>query len=546
MTALLLAWLLQTSPQAVPVPPPTGSIRGRVVRADGFPVPRARVRLTSTEPGFYNPAVPTDDDGRFEFSDVRLGTYLVSASKVGYATAVFGQRRESDRGDPIRVTAGASIEHIDLTLPRGAVIAGVISDENGEPVENTSVGVWQIRFIAGRRRLVAVPGVQARRTNDLGRYRLFGLRPGRYLVSAVLGQQIIGEPTLDVPGYLRTYFPGTPIPTDAEFIEVRPGLDALHVDFSLARGRTARVTGTAFSSTGEPMQGLAMIPSYRSSPIATDSVGARTRPDGSFEFANVSPGEYVVQAARQRANQSTEGEFGAQLVTVNGVDVSGLEIHMSAGSSISGRFVFEDGTPPAPRGFELSPTRLDPDSRPFVGNATANANAYDDGTFAMYGINGPRRLRVTRAPGGWMLKSILHNGSDITDAPLDFGTAEQSLADVEVIMTSRVTAIGGTVSDARGGAVSDAAVVAFATDRSLWYEGSRFVGRAAAARDGTYSVTALAPGDYYVASVDTRQVVDVNGEIENPEFLESLIANATRVTVAEGARVTVALKMIAR
>jgi hypothetical protein len=543
MTVLLLALLLQTSPQSAAPPPPTGSIRGRVVRADGFPVRRARVRLTSIGEALYHPGVPTDEDGRYEFPEVKPGSYVISVSKLGYATAAFGQRRPTDRGDPVTVTAGATVEHVDITLPRAAVVTGVISDENGEPIENSSVSVWQIRFSAGRRRLVSVPGVPSRRTNDLGRYRLFGLRPGRYLVSAVVGQLIPGEPTLDVPGYVRTYFPGTPIPTEAQAVDVRVGVDALNVNFSLARGRTARISGAAFSSTGEPVQNLTLMPSYRSSAIATDSVGARTHIDGSFEFANVSPGEYVVQAARPRANQSTEGEFGAQFVTVNGVDVDDVVIHMSAGSSISGRVIFEDGEPPKAQDFEISPTPVDLDLTPLVGNPTASANAYEDWTFAMRGINGPRRLRVTRAPSGWMLKSILHAGMDITDLPLTFGTSEQSLADVEVVMTSHVTAIAGAVVDERDKAVSDAAVVAFAADRSLWYAGSRFVGHADAGRDGAFNIRALAPGDYHVAVVDKRQVVDVNGEIENPEYLESLVAHATRVTLSEGQRTTLTLKM---
>ena len=79
----------------------------------------------------------------------------MTASKLGYMTVAFGQRRASDRGDIVTVAAGATVEHIDIVLPRGGVIAGRITDENGDPVENTAVGVWQIKFSAGRRRLTA-------------------------------------------------------------------------------------------------------------------------------------------------------------------------------------------------------------------------------------------------------------------------------------------------------------------------------------------------------------------------------------------------------
>ncbi len=317
----------------------------------------------------------------------------------------------------------------------------------------------------------------------------------------------------------------------------------MNVDFSLVRGQTARISGAAFSSDGEPVQGLTMTPSFRSGAVATDPVGARTRPDGGFEFENVGPGDYVVQAARPRASQSTEGEFGAQFVTVSGADVNDVIVQMSVGSEISGTVTFEDGDPPKPGGFELQPSPVDLDLTSLIGRSIASADAYEDWTFAMRGINGPRRLRVTRAPDGWMLKRILHDGMDITDSVQRFGTQEESIANVEVVMTRAVTAIGGTVTDSRGAPAVDAAVVAFSTDRSLWYAGSRFVGRADVRRTGSYAIAMLAPGDYHVAVVDKTRVEDVIGEIENPEFLESLIATATRLTLREGGHPSIAFKM---
>ncbi len=547
MIVLLFALVLSAAPQSAqptpPVPPAPATIRGRIVRSDNVPLRLARVRLTSANARPLGFPVLTDEDGRYEFADVTPGSYYVLASKSGYLTIAFGQRRASDRGDPITAAAGAVVEHVDLILPRAAIVAGVITDENGEPLENTAVSVWQIRFSAGRRRLTGVPGASTRKTDDRGRYRLFGLQPGRYLVGAVVGQLLPDQSTLDVPGYSRTYFPGTANPTEAEIVDVRPGQDAMNIDFSLVRGPTARVSGIALSSDGEPVQGLTMIPSFRSGAVAIDPVGARTRLDGSFEFENVAPGEYVVQAARPRASQSAEGEFGAQYVTVSGADVDGVIVQMSAGSEISGRVVFEDGDPPKPGGFELQPAPVDLDLTSLIGRSTASADAYENWTFAMRGINGPRRLRVTRAPEGWMLRRILHDGIDITDAVQTFGTIEQSMANVEVVMTRAVTAIGGSVTDRRGAPAIDAAVVAFSADRSLWYPGSRFVGRADVRRSGAFIIPLLAPGDYRVAVVDKSRVADVSGEIEDPDFLESLLAGSTRITLTDGGRPSVALKM---
>jgi hypothetical protein len=130
----------------------------------------------------------------------------------------------------------------------------------------------------------------------------------------------------------------------------------------------------------------------------------------------------------------------------------------------------------------------------------------------------------------------------VTDAPLPFGTKDQSLSGVEVVMSNKVTEVAGAIADEGGRPVADSAVVAFASDRARWYPRSRFLGRADATRDSTFSIRGLAPADYYVAVVDKRIVADVTAEIENPEFLESLVAGAARVTLSEGQRARLMLR----
>jgi hypothetical protein len=113
-----------------------------------------------------------------------------------------------------------------------------------------------------------------------------------------------------------------------------------------------------------------------------------------------------------------------------------------------------------------------------------------------------------------------------------------ALRDVEVILTNRVTELRGRVVDARR--------AAFAADRALWYPQSRFLAHATPDGDGAVTLRGLTPGEYDVAAIDRRQGADVESELVNPEFLESLVADATRVTLAEGRTASLVLRLVAR
>src|SRR5262249_46750753 len=187
---------------------------------------------------------------------------------------------------------GETRDRITLGLTRWRALAGRIFDELGDPLQGASVSVMQVKYEAGRRRLV--PAAAAIRvTDDFGRYRLFDLPPGRYIVSAAVGS----VSSDDVPGYARGYYPGTPNAGEAQYVSVGSTQAPAGVDFSLSRVRTARVAGRATTSSGTPINGGLNLLSSRSSAVGV-SFGARIKPDGSFEFPNVPPGAYVIQAYR--------------------------------------------------------------------------------------------------------------------------------------------------------------------------------------------------------------------------------------------------------
>lgn len=56
-------------------------MRGRVTRSDtGEPVPRARISLIPATGGYEPRTALTDDAGKYEFRELPVGQYRVSAS----------------------------------------------------------------------------------------------------------------------------------------------------------------------------------------------------------------------------------------------------------------------------------------------------------------------------------------------------------------------------------------------------------------------------------------------------------------------------------
>jgi hypothetical protein len=524
----------------------TATVRGRVLSTDGRSLPRADVNLIARRP-LGSRGASTDADGAFEFTDLPAGQYRVIASKFGFtpiasATPGLGFASIIEGGRDIDVADGRTYEKTDVTLRRWGTLTGRIADELGEPLQGVTVQLLHIQYEAGRRRLVSAEG-HSPVTDDLGRYRLYAVPPGQYVVSAAIGDVSSG----DLPGYTRSYYPGTSDTANAQFVSVGASQDVVGIDFSLSRAKTARVTGKLLDAAGQPTLGgnVRLMPSRRSGAVTSVPVGARISPDGEFEFANVAPGQYTIVVDRGRTKPWIEGEFAAMAVAVNGDDVNGLVVQTSAGSSIKGRVTFDSYSNtklPRQNALEINPVPVDFDLSPAN---VASADIHDDWTFDIAGVNGPRRLQLTRVPAGWTLKEVRVNRIDATDRPIAFGRREQSLTDVDLVLTDRVSELVGTIADDNDAPLPGAYVVVFPTNRDRWYPRSRYMRTAATGDDGVFTVTGLPFGSYYAAAM-ARLPAEGADAWQDPVYLESLITRSRSVTIGDGDKVSVNLRIASR
>ncbi|MGE5357929.1 MAG: MSCRAMM family protein [Bacteroidales bacterium] len=522
----------------------TARIAGRVVNAEtGSPVRRATVRVSNLD-GVnigQQPGVMTDADGNFEFRNLPGGSYAVFATKSGYLSSQ--QTSASDPlGKTIKLGEGEAATGTLVTLQRAGAIGGRVLDEYGEPIANVSVQVWRRQSIQGVKRLVGA-GSSNGGTNDLGQYRVFGLQPGTYYVSASARPEGGSDvEALDRSGYAPTYYPGTASVGEAQAIELVAGQDAAGIDFMLTVARMGRVSGTVIGASGQRTGNLGVSAQLVTSggPMnSTYSSGGQVQQDGTFVLNNLPPGDYVLTARSYgggRGGGQGEMEFGQARVHVVG-DVTGVVLQMLQGSTLSGQVVY-DGAASSRAGAQrvsIAATPADPYDN--VGTGGASGQVQADGTFTIRGLFGERILRVG-APSGWMLKAIYVNGRDVTDAAIPFDGRE-SVTGAQVVLTDRVTHLSGTVSDEQGNAADSAYVMLVPADSSKPLFGGRYL-RSTMARGGNpWKVDALPPGDYVAIALRSTQGLDT----QDSDFLDRVRKTGTRFTVREGETKDVPLKV---
>lgn len=533
----------------VEAPKGTGIIRGTVVAADnGSPIRRAQVRLNGQ--GVPGRLSTSDDRGRFEIKDLPAGRYQLTASKGGFVTLEYGQRRPAQSGTPIELGHGQVMEKVVIGLPRGSVISGRITDEFGEPLANSVVTAMRYTYQAGERRLLPATGSNSRdTTDDQGQFRLFGLPPGDYVVSAAFrvgGGNDAANAGAEVTGYAPTYFPGTSNPAEAQRVHVDVSQEQSGIVFSLIATRLVRVSGTVLDAQGSTLAGgiVTLVSASGSGPQRGEVASSRVDNAGQFRLIDIAPGRYLLNAASSprgggrggpnapapvlRAAAAGTIEAGTQELVVGNDDVTGVVIATAPGARVSGVVVTDTGTAPAIRAQQVTigSRAL---GMPLAGRGQANVRINDDWTFQIDNLFQPRIFRAN-LPEGWTLKQVLLNGDDITDTPTEFAPG-QSIAGMQVVITQRLSRLSGRITDTRGTAITDASVVVFPADERRWTEQSRFVRAARPDQDGNFQFADLPPLDRYLAVV----VQDLeDGQASDPEFLARVRDGGTAFSLSEG------------
>ncbi len=530
--------------------PPKGSavIKGQV-RADvtGAPVRRAQVRATSLE-GRGGSVTSTDNNGSFEIKELPAGRYNLTATKGGFVQGQFGQRRPGEPGTPIELSDGQTAEKVNFILSRGAVIAGRIVDDAGEPVSGTQVSAMRFQFVGGTRRLVPGGGEgSSDRTDDQGTYRLYGLPPGEYFVSANnrnMGFMVPDVNNTEADGFAPTYYPGTSGLAEATRITLKSGQEMSGAHFALIVARMARIRGRVLNSRGEP-PGRSMLMLTPADPIFggmafSTANNAMVGADGGFQFANVAPGRYNLNV-RPMSTPGMTDEFATVQMNVGSEDIENVIVTTSPGAIARGAVTMDDGSAPPFRSDQMQvfASPVEP-STMIMGGGPPRVN--EDYTFELTGLFDRRIIRASVGlvqNASWFLKAVMWDGADVTDRGIEFAPG-RTYDGLQIILTQKVTDLSGLVTDDRNRPVVDATVVVFPADREKWTFQSRYIRSARPDTNGRYSFRNLPPGDDYVM-IAVRNLEP--GQGSDPEFLTRAREEAKAFSLNEGETKAVDIKL---
>jgi len=563
----------------VVVPQGTGVIAGKVVAADtGRPLKRARVVISG---GGRPHVASTDEQGRYRVVGLPAASYTVTAAKSGFVDGAFGQRRSLRTGAAVELADGQQATNVDVKLARGGVVTGRILDEEGEPLARAAVTVLRQQYVRGQKQLTPAGADQ---TDDRGQYRIFGLSPGDYYVSATAGgleqiiRQAIGglgvgvEQAPESTGYAPSYYPGVITAGEATKLKLAASQELTGVDFQVQIVPLATVKGVVAGGSAivslVPEDGGAVSAAAGAISVVTGSIvgfgvegvaagrgGGRgglggilgglrtsTRDDGTFSISNVTPGKYTIVA---RADGGPAG--GGPRMAVQSLVVTGEEVNVALtpapGVQLSGTITLEASGSQLPQGFggfRVVPSPLGSSSSPTFaggrGGGGRGGNPTDNGQFAISDVMPGTYMLRAAGPRGWTMKSVYVEGRDVTDMPLE--VKSESIHSINVIFTDKISSLTGAVRDARGTGMGNVSVIVFPSDSRLWMPQSRHIITARTDSSGTYRMSAVPPGDYLAVAVDDVE----QGEWFDPEFLDQIKDDAIKVKVEEGEQKTQDLK----
>jgi len=527
----------ETAPVVSQTKSRTAAISGTVTRADThLPLKNAQVIVMGRPESAagsdggedaaqtYQSTANTDEKGHFEFADLSPGIYSVRATHTGMVL----KGGEQFNGILVNLQAGEPQNLTLMMLPSGAITGRVLNEE-GEPMQNVSVAALRyIYTVAGRHLTEAKKST----SDDKGEYRLFGLKPGSYLLIAdtsrpnfengdVTGITIgtsstAGAAKKEQKVYAPTYYQNESSPDQASPIVLKPG-DETRADFTLVRvpahhisGKISGITPPKSDDKPEDLRCFVMASRQGSRfPVAFTLIGK----DSSFDVGPVAPGKYTISATQQSSEHAVSG---SKDVVVNALDVTGITIALGAAPrQIKGVVRAESDTKidysklfvvlvPAGDSEDSS------ESADFINmfqSGSATSEVGKDGSFKLEISPSPKPYQLVlsaRDTGleDWFTSKVVAGGKDVLVSGFKITESEPRM--LEVVVTDKGAAIEGTALNAEKKPFPNAEVIAVPSDPKL-RKHADLIQKTTADQEGRFKLRGVRPGEYIAMALESAE-----------------------------------------
>jgi protocatechuate 3,4-dioxygenase beta subunit len=563
----------------------------------------ATSRPLSPEPG-RGPTPPsasvmTTMSGAFVFRNLPAGLYSATTRAFGYVNADFpatvidlqnsqkplevplhvwkyasiSGRVVDERGEPV---AGVAVDALRRTTSGGGALTrrGVtaLTDDRGEyrlaqllPGDYVAAVLSTTTTLPESVAALLDPSASNRETSSAtmfellqsGLARTYGCPTcfGNANEGAHVGGFVLQRPGPPVPpapdgrplGFANTYYPGTTVAANATALTLGSGDARNDVDLVVQLVPTVAVAGSLIGPDG-PLPHVAVrlagpgtdLNDLDPPGVATAVTDAR----GAFMFLAVVPGDYTLSAAQQittnGATTTSRPLFVSHPISVSDAGVAGLTLAMQPGLRMSGRVDFRGTSGATIRPTSRQAVALQPlDAQVW---RTLQAVVQPDGTFQSAG-DPPGRYTINAfAAPGWYWQSTTLAGRPVPDDVIQLASSE--LSSLVLTFGQTTNHVSGRVSDSNGAPDGDAAVIVFPADSTAWREGiftSRRERKVYASSTGSFDISTLVPGEYYVAAVSRGLTLNW----QTPQFLERLMGSATRVSLGPEEQRNLTLRSIA-
>src|ERR1700752_461529 len=519
--SVIQAQVPSPTPRSEPV---TGVIEGKVVNESGQPLAGATLFVRAVNSVMSGRSTTSDLDGSFRLTGLEPSLYIVSANVPAYANT------PSDPTAPVYYRLGDSAR---VEMIRGGVITGTVTNSMGDPVIGVRVRATVIRDAKGQAPKMPSFAFLEQPTDDRGIYRIFGLAPGTYLVSAGgSGFSTSFNPyETDIP----TFAPSSTRDNAAE-VSVKSGEEST-VDIRY-RGEPGHSVGGTVKLSGSSNASIALTRAGSATLIGN---GMQLPGMRGFVFNGLPDGEYDVVAQEAFSSPGSSNLMMAfsepKRITIKGADVTGVELVTKTLGSISGKVSLEPSKVPECQGkrppllvetlvrFQRPDKELEKNDplvlRLISGSASPDAN----GAFSLRNlVPGKYQLEPRFYARYWYLQSI--TTSTVGPKPQKIDAAAnwtllkpgEQLTNLNITLAAGAASIRGSVPVPEGAALPAGLVAYLVPSEPDKAEDVLRFFVTNIAEDGTFTFSNLPPGRYLaLTQTDVDPQIATQSKLRQPE-----------------------------